>query len=80
MVGIAKDGSAIRNQDVALYSIFGQETLVGYALDGFQIFGQNNSVPLDECGGAMVNNEYRYYLSKERQTVLNCYSGVPIKI
>lgn len=80
IVGIALDGSMIRNTDYRLYSIFGSDTLIGYSLDGFLIYGQNEDVKLDECGGAIVNNEYHYYLSADRDSVLNCYSGIPVKV
>lgn len=79
VVGIALDGSLIKNNEFGLYSIFGEETLVGYALDGFPIYGQSD-VETDECGGAYVNSQYRYYLSNDRPAVLYCYSGLPIEI
>ena len=78
-VGIALDGSLIKNNEYSLYSIFKAETLVGYALDGFPIYGQSD-VKTDECGGILVDNQYRYYLSKERKAVLHCYSGTPVEL
>jgi hypothetical protein len=79
VVGIALDGSLIKNNEYAMYSIFGPETLVGYALDGFPIYGQSD-VETDECGGIFVDGQYRYHLSKERTAVLYCYSGTPVEI
>ena len=78
-VGIALDGSLMKNNEYSLYSIFRDETLIGYALDGFPIYGQSD-VKTDECGGILVDNQYRYYLAKERKAVLYCYSGTPVKI
>jgi hypothetical protein len=77
VVGVALDGSLIRNGEAALYAVFGADTLVGYALDGFPIYGVSG-LPVDDCGGATVGGAYRYYLNAERETVLNCYAAVPV--
>jgi hypothetical protein len=79
VVGIALDGSLIRNAEQGLYGVFGETTLVGYALDGFPIYGQSSQAT-DSCGGSMTAGEYRYYLSSEREGVLGCFSGVPTQI
>ena len=80
VVGIALDGSYIRNEEYAVYAVFGGETLVGYALDGFPIYGQNNTVATDRCGGSMLEESYKYYLSKDREAVLGCYAGAAISL
>lgn len=79
VVGVALDGSLIKNNEQGLYSIFSAETLIGYALDGFPIYGQGE-LKTDECGGILVDGQYRYYLSSEREAVLYCYSGIPVEI
>ncbi len=78
VVGIAFDGSLIRNNEQALYKIFDSETLIGYALDGFPIYGLNSLLVTDDCGGVLVSDEYRYYLSPEREGVLGCFSAEPV--
>ncbi len=78
VIGIAFDGSLIKNSEQAIYSIFNSETIIGYALDGFPIYGLNNSLTTDECGGVLVSDEYRYYLSAERNGVLGCFSNEPV--
>jgi len=78
VVGIALDGSLIKNNENGLYNIFSKESLVGYARDGFPIYGLNNSVKTDTCGGTIEGGQYRYYLSTERNGVLGCFSGSPI--
>lgn len=80
VVGIAKDGSLIRNSEVKLYTIFGADTLIGYALDGFPIYGAGSGVALDECGGTRALGQYRYYLEAERGHILNCFASEPISI
>jgi hypothetical protein len=79
VVGVAQDGSLIRNGEVGLYGIFGAETLIGYALDGFPIYGTSPTQG-DTCGGVMVAGQYRYHLSVERDTVLNCFSAPPVRL
>jgi hypothetical protein len=79
VVGIAQDGSLIRNNEMGLYSVFGDNTLIGYARDGFPIYGVTNT-STDVCGGVMVAGEYRYYLSEQRETVLNCFTAQPVSL
>lgn len=79
IVGIALDGSLIRNAEYSIYAIFGEDTLVGYALDGFPIYGATAG-KTDSCGGSAVSGNYRYYLSTEREGVLGCFSGDPIAL
>jgi hypothetical protein len=80
VVGIASDGSLIRNSEVGLYSVFGSETLVGYALDGFPIYGTSAGTALDACGGTSELGQYRYFLDKERSQVLSCFSAQPVEL
>jgi hypothetical protein len=56
VVGIAQDGSLIKNNEVGLYGVFGEHTLIGYALDGFPLYGTTN-LATDACGGAVVAGE-----------------------
>lgn len=80
VVGIAKDGSLIRNDEVKLYTVFGADTLVGYALDGFPMYGTGSGASLDECGGTSTLGQYRYYLDAKRTHILNCFAGEPVKL
>jgi hypothetical protein len=79
VIGVAKGGSLIRNNEVGVYKVFGAETLIGYALDGFPIYGADSS-KTDVCGGKMVAGEYRYQLSAKRDTIINCYAGSPVAL
>lgn len=78
VVGIALDGSLIKNDENGLYSIFSKETLLGYARDGFPIYGLNDGVKTDKCGGINEGGQYRYYLSSDRDGVLGCFSASPV--
>lgn len=77
VVGIAMDGSLIRNDDYQAYGLFGADTIVGYALDGFPIYGRNEAALVDQCAGGIGAHGYGYILQSERSSILNCYSGRP---
>lgn len=76
VIGVALDGSLINNAEAKLYSVFGAETVIGYALDGFPIYGLSTESS-DQCGGRIVSGQYRYELSKERTNIINCFAGMP---
>jgi hypothetical protein len=80
VIGVALDGSLMRQNEVALYSIFGAESLLGYALDGFPVYGSFGAPPLDECGGAVVSGQYRYFLDADRPTLITCFSDTPVSL
>lgn len=79
VVAVAIDGSLIRNNEVGLYGVFGPETIIGYALDGFPVYGKGTN-SLDSCGGRIVGGQYRYELSESRTTIVNCFAGEPATI
>lgn len=80
VIGVALDGSLIRNSEKNLYSIFGGETLLGYNLDGFPLYGKNDQLELDKCGGTTVNGQYQYYLQTKGENIINCFAGSPISL
>ena len=79
VIGIATDGSLIRNNEARVYGIFDSNTLVGWALDGFPIYGASRT-PTDACGGVMAVDGYRYQISSDRETIINCFSAAPIRL
>lgn len=79
-VGVARDGSLIRNSDYEAYGFFGSDTIVGYALDGFPIYGRDDTATTDACGGADTAAGYGYVLQSDRASVLNCFSGRPASL
>jgi hypothetical protein len=76
VVAVALSGSLIRNNDAKGYLAFPEHILLGYTIDGFPLYGYS-SRPTDRCGGAMVDGSYRYYLSVDRETVLDCFVAPP---
>jgi hypothetical protein len=79
VIGIALDGSLIRNDETGLYGVFGAETLVGYTLDGFSLYGTTNET-LDACGGKMTNMGYRYYVRNDREYIIGCFVSDPVTL
>jgi hypothetical protein len=79
VIGIATDGSLIRNNEVGLYGIFGADTLIGYALDGFPIYGAGVGA-VDACGGVVVSGVYRYQIQLKNETIINCFAGTPVSL
>jgi len=79
VIGIANDGSLIRNDEQGLYSVFGSETRIGYALDGFPIHG-TGGVSVDACGGRVEGGQYRYELQSDAETIINCFSAAPVLV
>lgn len=80
VIGVAKDGSLIRNNETALYQVFDGDTLIGYARDGFPIYGARTDLKLDQCGGMVVEGQYRYHVNAELPHLLDCFAGTPITI
>jgi hypothetical protein len=75
VVGVTASGGLITN-DSSFYAEYGFESLIGYARDGFPIYGFYEG-EVDVCGGYQHVNGYRYTLKKDRDTVLNCYFSTP---
>jgi hypothetical protein len=80
VVAVTPTGLPIRNSEVLKYSGSGENTLIGYTIDGLQLFGSTSSINTDECGGATVGGVYRYYLSTERATLINCFVAIPVAL
>ena len=79
VIGVAVDGSLIRNNEVSTYKVFGADTLIGYALDGFPIYGTTGGTT-DVCGGKINAGQYRYHISPGRDTIIGCYASLPVAI
>jgi hypothetical protein len=58
--------------------------IIGYALDGFPIFGPFDStgalhIGLDSCNGKIVNGSYAYYATIEYPYLLGCFGPGPLE-
>jgi len=79
VVGIALDGSLIRNNQTTKFANTASGQLIGYARDGFPIYGNDTAAESDACGGEVVNGSYQYHISTERNYVIGCFVGTPAK-
>lgn len=76
LIGITTAGSLMFNGDASLYHNRSADELLGYARDGFPIYGSYDG-ETDSCGGYTHPQGYRYSISANRNFVLGCYRGVP---
>jgi hypothetical protein len=79
VVAISVNGSLIRNNDARAYAGTAPDTMIGYTLDGYPLYG-GLAVSADACGGAVVAGQYRYGLQAERDTILRCFVATPISL
>jgi hypothetical protein len=80
IVAVTPTGAPIRNADYAQYRGAGEATLIGYTIDGFELYGASSNLQTDACGGTTVSGTYRYYLSSERDSILNCFAAIPVAL
>jgi hypothetical protein len=76
VIGVTVHGSLIFNTDAIVYDTTSEATLIGYARDGFPIYGRS-STPTDSCGGYAHPSGYRYVLGDERPFMIGCFTGLP---
>jgi hypothetical protein len=79
IIGFTPNGALIRNSDTALYQAVPEETLIGFALDGFPLYGASAGTR-DACGGRTVAGLYRYQVNTTGSTLLNCFSATPANL
>jgi hypothetical protein len=76
VIGFTQAGGLIRNTDFAAYSALSESVLIGYALDGFPIFGPTSETR-DQCGGVVTAGLYRYHAATNGEGLLNCFTATP---
>lgn len=74
VVGVTTSGSLMFNSDASFYRGYGQDYLIGYARDGFPIYGYYDG-PVDSCGGYMHQTGYRYTVSPDRDHIIGCFTA-----
>ncbi len=76
VVGVTLTGALLSNSDAHFYRSSDSSELIGYARDGFPVYGAYGG-EVDSCGGYMHPEGYRYTISKDRNFILGCYVGAP---
>lgn len=76
IIGVTAAGTLLNNTDAVVYMTAPAEVLIGYARDGHPIYG-NHDGEVDECGGYQSATGYRYVVTDDSDTFIQCYRGVP---
>ena len=76
IIGVTSGGFLLFNNDGMVWRNTNADTFIGYARDGFPIYGVYTGVT-DECGGYDHPTGYRYSISLEHQYMLGCFSATP---
>ena len=79
VVGITPALTLIKQTEASQYQNHGEFSLIGYALDGYPIYGliAGESV-LDACGGVVTPAGYQYHIRQAATEVLGCFAGNPV--
>lgn len=74
LIGRNLQGEGLYSSDLWRYHGFSREDQIGFANNGFPIFGarEDDSV-LDQCGGVDEGFGYRYYLQPSKDAVPECF-------
>jgi len=76
IVGVTVSGAPIFNENASIWAGVAAGTLIGYARDGFPIYGRYDG-EVDACGGYMAPDGYRYAVAANRSYVIGCYAAAP---
>lgn len=76
VIGLHTNGTLLFNVDAAAYSSVDENTLIGYARDGYPIYGQYDG-DVDACGGYQHPTGYRYVIHPDDTTFLQCFTAAP---
>lgn len=82
LVGVTSAGRPLVNTTASQFNSVPATSLVGYARDGFSIYGPlADSSVLDSCGGYYnAAGVYQYHIRANEPFILGCYAGIPIGI
>lgn len=77
-IGITTTGQPLSNSAGMLYQTYAAADIVGYARDGFPIYGPVlDESGLDSCGGLYAGGQYQYHVRAGTADILSCFAGVP---
>ena len=76
VIGVTLSGKLMRNADTQFYRAYGPNYLIGYARDGFPIYGSYGG-ETDSCGGYMDPSGYRYSITPKNDFIVGCFVADP---
>lgn len=81
IIGVSVNGELLTNEDARRFRGAAPATRIGYALDGFPIYGPApDTITRDECGGVTVGEDYRYTVDTDKGRFLSCFQGTPARL
>lgn len=76
VVGVTNTGVMIFNAEIKQWLSVPANTLIGYARDGYPIYGSYEG-EVDVCGGYDHPAGYRYTIGRDRPYLLGCFTATP---
>jgi hypothetical protein len=77
IIGVTVGGALIFNGDAIVHANTSSDTLIGYARDGFPIYGLSSNESTDQCGGYQAYDGYRYTVDPNRSFMIGCFKAYP---
>ncbi len=79
-IGVTTNGLPLLNTDAWQYQAVPGGVKIGFARDGFGIYGPiTPKEELDDCGGQYVNGTYQYHVSNT-ENIISCFAGIPVDL
>ncbi len=76
VIGMTPSGTLLFNNDARIWQNVGSDTLIGYARDGYPIYGRYEG-ETDACGGYQSGSGYRYSIAADRSYIVGCFIATP---
>lgn len=76
VVGVTPSGILLLNSNADIWQNVASESLIGYARDGYPIYGRYDG-EVDECGGYTASTGYRYSIGSARPFMIGCFKATP---
>jgi hypothetical protein len=76
VIGMTPNGTLLFNNDARIWQNVAVNTLIGYARDGYPIYGRYDG-EVDACGGYQSPQGYRYSIGADRSYIVGCFIATP---
>ncbi len=76
VIGVTPSGTLLLNNDARIWQKVNADTLIGYARDGYPIYGRYDG-EVDACGGYQHPSGYRYTIGGDRSHIVGCFVATP---
>lgn len=76
VIGVTPSGILLFNNDARIWQNVSADTLIGYARDGYPMYGRYDG-EVDACGGYQHPSGYRYTIGADRSYIVGCFVATP---